>query len=659
MMHTGTPMSLLDACACLYKWRFLSLAVLVGALTASSGCNRGAGVRSAGKPRAETATIETVATGTAARTFENISHDGRLVSYTDWDGGGDLYVRDFAGERGTDLPDSLARVGDALRRITKSGSWSESSSFANHSVLSPDGRSVAWMWFNQDGFALKVQSIDGDEPITLYPAGRVGFPPVWSPDGRQIALSISVPGGANKIALIDVEGGGFETLDVGTPPVGKLTYSPDGRHLMLETLTHEARPERDILAVSLTDGQVTKLVEHPADDFILGWSPDASYILFGSTRGGPISAWAQPVSDGNPVGAPVQISADIGTSVTPVGFVDSGDFYFAVQAGQQDDLFLATLDADGRSSTRAQHVAKVAAVSAPEFSPDGDDIAFLRQRGANAALPFGSEVIVRSVVSGEERVLPPLKLHRMNAGSGVVTKPRWSPDRRHFLFQGFNNLGDRGLHLVRTDTGDMKLIHRHSPRVPSWLVDWSADGQRTFEIQQDYRPGGVGLWQVQSRDLESGAVERLADYNLVTHIAQALATSPDGRWIAYAGSFVKVGESEWGTSSVLVIPSAGGKVRELYRASPPEFVTGLDWSPDSSRLLFGRSRIETGQERFQLSDIALEGGDVRNLGLSMEGGYLQGLSVHPGGRQIAFTVGAMGSREVRALRGLSAVMLKR
>ena len=654
MMHTSTLRSLFDACACLYKWRFLSLVVLVGALTTSTGCNRDAGVRSAGKPRAETATIETVATGTAASTFENISRDGRLVSYTDWDSGGDLYVRDFAGEYGPDLPDSLTRVGDALRRITKSGSWSESSSFANHSVLSPDGRSIAWMWYNQDGFALKVQSIDGDEPITLYQAGDDQFPPVWSPDGRQIAMAISVPGGASKIALIDVEGGGLETLDVDTPPVGELAYSPDGKHLMLETLTHEARPERDILAVSLTDGQVTKLVEHPADDFILGWSPDASYVLFGSTRGGPISAWAQPVSDGNPVGAPVQISADIGTSVTPLGFVDSGDFYFAVQAGQQDDLFLATLDADGRSSTSAQHVAQVAAVSAPEFSPDGDHIAFLRQRGANTALPFASEVILRSVVSGEERVLPPLKLRRINTVAGLVTKPRWSPDRRHLLFQGINNSGGQGLHLVQTDTGDMKLIHRHNRQVPSWLVDWSADGQRIFEIQQDYRPGGSGLWQIQSRDLESGAVEKLADYNFVPHIAQALATSPDGRWIAYAGAPV----DEWG-SSVLVIPSAGGKVRELYRASPPEFVTGLDWSPDSSRLLFGRSRIETGQERFELSDIALEGREARNLGLVMDGVYLEGLSVHPDGRQIAFTVGAMGNREVRVLRGLSAVMLEK
>ncbi len=633
--------------------RFFSLVVLVGVLMAFAGCNGTVGVKPGEKPRTRVATIETVATGTAAGKFDHISQDGRLVSYTDWSGGGDLYVRDFDGERRPDSADSLAWVGGALQRITNKGDWSESSSFANHSVLSPDGRSVAWLWWTEGKFSLRVQALDGDAPRTLYQgmASRL----VWSPDGQKIALSIPE---SRKIALIEVKGAGLETLDFSASPSGALSFSPDGRYLTLDTLAHDGTPERDILSMSLTDGQVTKLVEHPADDFILGWSPDGTYILFASNRGGPISAWAQPVADGNAVGAPVQISADIGTSITPIGFVDSGDFYFAVQAGQQDDLFLATLDADGRSSTRAQHVAKVAAVSAPEFSPDGGDIAFLRQRGANAALPFGSEVIVRSVVSGEERVLPPLKLQRMNAVAGVVTRPRWSPDRRHLLFQGINNLGDRGLHLVRTDTGDMTLIHRHNPLAPSWLVDWSADGQRTFEIQQDYRPGGIGLWQIQSRDLESGAVERLANYNAPPHLAQALATSPDGRWIAYAGSLVEVGESGGG-SSVLVIPSAGGMVRELYRASPPEFVTGLDWSPDSSRLLFGRSRIETGHERFQLSDIALEGGDVRDLGLSMDGVYLEGLSVHPGGRQIAFTVGAMGSREVRALRGLSAVMLQK
>jgi Tol biopolymer transport system component len=211
----------------------------------------------------------------------------------------------------------------------------------------------------------------------------------------------------------------------------------------------------------------------------------------------------------------------------------------------------------------------------------------------------------------------------------------------------------------------MKLVHEQSPRVRSWIVDWTSDGRQTVEIQQDYTKGtgGIGAWQIHSRDMNSGTIQKLADYYHIPHIAQALATSPDGRWIAYTGNSGETGPAQLDeghqSSSLLVIPSAGGKVRELYRASPPEYVTGLDWSPDSSRILFGRSRLETGKERFQLSDVTLEDGKVRNLGLSRDDGYLQGLSVHPGGRQIAFTVAALGSREVRVLRRLSGVMVKR
>jgi Tol biopolymer transport system component len=424
---------------------------------------------------------------------------------------------------------------------------------------------------------------------------------------------------------------------------------------MLDALADDGRPEQDVLSMSLGSGQVTKLVEHPADDFLLGWSPDGSYILFGSNRRGPVGAWVQPVANGKADGAPVQVLKDIGTAVTPIGVVDSGDLYFSVQTGQRDNLFWAALDDGGLLSGPVHETAEVAVASAPEFSPDGNEIAYLRQRGKSGML-FASELVVRSVDSGEERVLPPLALRRQNAAiSGVVTKPRWSPDGRYFLLQGIPGYGNRGPHLVRIDNGGMKRMHPDQPLDTTWVLDWSVDSRLIYEIKQDQRSvAGLGAWHIQSRDVASGTVQSLVDYQFVPHIAQDLATSPDGRWIAYTASLVPPFGSDW-TSSLLVIPVNGGRPRELYRVSRPEFLGALDWSPDSSRLLFGTGRFDAGKEHFILKDIALEGGGVRNLGLSMDGVYLQGLSVHPNGRRIAFTVGVRGSREVRVLRGLSVI----
>ncbi len=64
----------------------------------------------------------------------------------------------------------------------------------------------------------------------------------------------------------------------------------------------------------------------------------------------------------------------------------------------------------------------------------------------------------------------------------------------------------------------------------------------------------------------------------------------------------------------------------------------LGWTPDGRHILFGTGT--TGQEqRFALWRISTDGGEPQELGLSMEGLRLYGLSVHPDGRRIAFTAG--------------------
>ena len=198
------------------------------------------------EPGAQAVRLETVVTGTAANNFHNISQDGCLVSYTDWAGGGDLFIRDSDGKCLQDSSDP-ATPGTTQQRITNAGSWSESYSFASFPVLSHDGLSVAWLWWSEGGYySLKVQALDGEDPRTLYQAKLgLAFYPTWSPDGKKIALSVPASARPNRIALIDVMSGALEILDFGTPPSGNIAFSPDGRYLLLDTLAHDGRPEQD------------------------------------------------------------------------------------------------------------------------------------------------------------------------------------------------------------------------------------------------------------------------------------------------------------------------------------------------------------------------------------------------------------------------------
>src|SRR5689334_14026844 len=60
------------------------------------------------------------------------SVDGRYIGYTDWPTG-DLGVRDL--------------ISGTNRRLTNTGGWEASGDYAERTVISPDGRMMAYLWF--------------------------------------------------------------------------------------------------------------------------------------------------------------------------------------------------------------------------------------------------------------------------------------------------------------------------------------------------------------------------------------------------------------------------------------------------------------------------------------------------------------------------------
>jgi Tol biopolymer transport system component len=78
----------------------------------------------------------------------------------------------------------------------------------------------------------------------------------------------------------------------------------------------EDSPDRDIFVLATNGSRETPLVEHPGNDFVLGWAPDGKRILFASDRTGVLSAWVIAVADGRPQGAPELVKSDIGRIVS-------------------------------------------------------------------------------------------------------------------------------------------------------------------------------------------------------------------------------------------------------------------------------------------------------------------------------------------------------
>ncbi len=249
------------------------------------------------------------------------SPDGRYISYVHYDTG-DLGILEIATGK--------------KRRLTNKGTYAESDEFAEHSRWSADGKQIVYDWYNKEGFIeLRIIGLDGSEPRILFKNEEVDWARTygWSPDGKQILACFSRKDGAQQIVLVSAEDGSvgvLKILEKGWPK--NMNFSPDGHYIVYDFPQKDNSPERDISLLSTNGSREIKLVEHPADDFVLGWAPDGKNILFASDRTGTLSAWLISVADGLPHGAPELVKPDIGLFGT-MGFTRDGSFYYHIGGG--------------------------------------------------------------------------------------------------------------------------------------------------------------------------------------------------------------------------------------------------------------------------------------------------------------------------------------
>jgi len=71
------------------------------------------------------------------------------------------------------------------------------------------------------------------------------------------------------------------------------------------------------------------LVEHPADDFHVGWDPDGRRVVFASDRSGSTALWAIAVRDRKRFGSPELLMPETGR-FEPIGMTANGALFYGV-----------------------------------------------------------------------------------------------------------------------------------------------------------------------------------------------------------------------------------------------------------------------------------------------------------------------------------------
>jgi len=206
--------------------------------------------------------------------------------------------------------------------------------------------------------------------------------------------------------------------------------------------------------------------------------------------------------------------------------------------------------------------------SAPVFSPDGNEIAYVwaGEKGDNA------DVYVKLIGAGN-----PL---RLTSNPAADSSPVWSPDGRFIAFLRRTSTGSAYYVTPALGGAERKIADAYNDDpIPSRRVmDWSADGKYlvvTDKISsQEPRPSILHI------SVEDGQKKVMA--SPTGPFLGAPTFSPDGKTLAF------IQGAGFLAQDIFVLPSAGGEVRRLTFDN--RLIDGLSWTRDGRQIVFSSTR---------------------------------------------------------------------
>jgi Tol biopolymer transport system component len=255
-----------------------------------------------------------------------------------------------------------------------------------------------------------------------------------------------------------------------TPPGnnGKLVFerqTPDGA---------------DMFTVGADGSGLTRLTRLPGLEGDSSWSPDGSKVAFGRARNpeeGPYEIWVVN-ADGSGL---ARLTRHRGFSFAPAWSPDGRKIVYATNAPRRQRLGLYVMNSDGSGKQRLR-TSRTREYSDPTWSPDGNTIAFASVKPAESQRGFDSSIAVVDADDGGN-------LRQLTRRGGAdELNPNWSPDGTEIAFER-NRLFDvrqSDIWLMKADGSGKRRITATSAHETNPV--FSPDGTRiAFTGDRDNR----------------------------------------------------------------------------------------------------------------------------------------------------------------------------
>jgi tricorn protease len=375
-------------------------------------------------------------------------------------------------------------------------------------------------------------------------------------------------GYAGNIWIANRDGGNLRRLTSGGHE-GKPIFSPDGSQI---AFTGDYDGTRGAYVVQASGGQPRRLTYHPADDDVVGWTPDGKRVLFGSRRtafaDGVVQLYSVPVEGGFATQMPFARVAE--ASLSPDGmriaYVPIAQWQRAwkrYRGGQTRPIWIGNL-ADSSIQTT------IPRENSNDFNPMwvGDTVYFLSDRNGPVTL-FAYDV-------KSQQVKQLVKNNGFDIKSASATSDA-------IVYEQFGSLhlldlksgNDRTLDI--RPVADLAEVRPHFQKIEPKRIRFAAISPT----------GARAVFGVRGEILtvpgEKGDIRNLT--NTVDVVERDPAWSPDGKSIAYLSD-------ESGEYALHIRDQSGlGEVRKINLGNPPTFYYSPTWSPDSKKIGYADKRL--------------------------------------------------------------------
>jgi TolB protein len=222
-------------------------------------------------------------------------------------------------------------------------------------------------------FRLVVADADGANAATVAESRQPLMSPAWAPDGRSIAY-VSFEGDQSGIYVQTLRTGTRTRVSARVGINGAPVYSPDGR--MLALALSQGEGNLDIYTLDLATQVLRRITENSAIDTDPEWSRDGEWLYFTSDRAGAAQIYRVPAV---PNGQAQRVTFDGRYNADPRVNPD-GDRLAIVHRGEnQDQDRIALLDP---SNGEIFVLSRGSLDESPSFAPNGALIIYAtRDRG--------------------------------------------------------------------------------------------------------------------------------------------------------------------------------------------------------------------------------------------------------------------------------------